>query len=187
MENPVTDKEEQESPALRQPGASTTTEAKPPPGKEEFPVGSPMTTDAGLLERTFNRVTKTGADAMSGGGEIVPRKYISFEVDGAHCSPGQFVTEAGEYYSFTLTLASLLSGEEISVVRGVKDPAEAVQVAAKAALNKMNGAPIVGTQLDWFWEALGSHGRQLVLTMYQEIGALHPVGLGKALASSTRS
>jgi hypothetical protein len=144
-----------------------------------------MTTDAGLLERTFIRATKTGADAMSGGGEIVPRRYISFEVDGAHCSPGQFVTEAGDYYSFTLTLASLLSNEEIQVTRGVKDPAEAVQVTAKAAINKMNSAPLVGAQLDWFWEALGSHGRQLVLTMYQEIGALHPVGLGKALASST--
>ncbi len=176
--------DEKNPPALRPPGASIPNLEGPDAPVE--PKEAPRVDDPGLLEKVFNRATVAGPGAMSHQGDIVPRKRISFDVDGSDCAPGMFVDGAGNYLTFRLGLASLTSGEEISVTKGVSDPAEAVQVTAKAALELLNGAPILGDQIDFVWEALGSGGRQLVLTMYQEIGAITPVGLGKALASSTK-
>jgi hypothetical protein len=146
----------------------------------------PQPPDPGLLDKVFDRATVSGAGALAHADEIVPRKRISFEVDGADCAPGMFVDEAGEPITFQLTLHSLTGAEEIKVTKGVSDPAEAVQMTAKASIEALNGSPVVGDKLEFLWEALAPSGRQLVLSMYQEIGALSPAGLGKALASSTR-
>lgn len=154
------------------------------PVEEETPKLPERVDDPGLLEKAFNRSTQTGPGAMSSG-EVIPRRRISFDIDGSDCAPKQFTNEAGEYVTFRMTLSTLMSGEEISATKGILDPAEAGLTMAKSTIEKINGAPCVGDQLDWTWEALGPKGRQLVITMYAQIGALDPVGMGKASASST--
>lgn len=140
----------------------------------------------GLFARVFERTTQQGPGAM-GGGPLIPRRYVEFDVDGAECSPGMFVDDQGRPVTFRLTLQSLLSGEEISATAGVTDPAAAVQHMARASLHQVNGAVIPsGPQREFLWEALGPGGRQLVLAMFQEIGSVTPVGLGKAMASYSK-
>ena len=139
--------------------------------------------DAGLLERAFEKTTVQGPGALSGGGDIIPRKRITFDVDGADCAPGVFVGGDGDPLTFQLTLATLTSAQEIKATRGVTDPAEAVQLTAMASLEQLNGAPVLGDRVAWLWEVLGPGGRQLVLTMYGEIGAISPAGMGKAQSS----
>ena len=141
----------------------------------------PSNFDPTLLENTFNRLTKQGPEALGPGGDLIPRKRITFEVDGAECAPGVFEG------TFQITLASLTADQEISISRGVTDPAEVVQLTVKHSIERMNGAPVVGDQLNFLWEALGPGGRHLVSIMFQEIGSLNPAALGKAQASSTRS
>lgn len=150
---------------------------------EELPKPPP---DPQLLERVFQKATVTGTGALAHSQEIVPRKRITFDVDGADCAPGMFVDDAGAPITFQLTLHSLTGAEEIKATQGVSDPAEAVQLIARSSIEALNGTPVVGDKLDFLWEAISPSGRQLVLSMYQEIGALSPAGLGKALASSTR-
>lgn len=173
-------------PTLRPPGADV-----PEPedvvikDPDPSPIEPKRVDDPTLLERVFTKRSVEGPNALSHNEEIVPRARISFDVDGAECAPGMFVDDDGPI-TFRLTLVSLTSAQEISITKGVSDPAEAVQLTAKASLEKLNGAPVLGDQVLFLWEALGPGGRQLVLTMYQEIGAISPAGLGKASASSTR-
>lgn len=143
--------------------------------------------DPGMLAGLIEKHSQTGTGVMQGG-EIIPRKRISFDVDGAECAPGMFCDANGDAILFHIGLAALSSAQEIAVVKGITDPAQAAQLTAKASIEKINDAPVLpGEQLDFLWESLGAGGRQLVLTMYTEIGALSPTGLGKALANSSRS
>jgi len=132
-------------------------------------------------------MTTTGQGAFAGGGEIIKRRYITFDVDGAECAPDVFVDEGGGYVMFTLTLATLTAGEEVNVTREVVDPGEAAFKTVQASICRLNGAPVVGDESDFVWEALGPKGRQLAVAMYQEIGSLSSAMMGKALASSSRS
>lgn len=151
--------------------------------REKEPEGDRLIEDPTLLQRVFDRATKTGAGALNPHGEVIPRKRITFEVRADDCSPGLF--EAGT--SFKITLAALSSSVEVKALRGCQDPTEIVYMMARASIDKLNGAPVVGDQLDFLWEALGPAVRQLVVAMYQQIGSVSPVGLGKAFSSSTRS
>lgn len=156
-------------------------------GTEGVPVPMPARVDdPGLLAKVFDRATVSGPGALSHKGDVVPRQYIDFDVSGSDCAPGMFVDESGASIVFKLGLKSPTSSEEIKITKGMQDPAEVVQAMVKASLNTVNGAPIVGEQIDFMWEALGATGRQLAQVMYQEIGAISPVGLGKAQASSSR-
>ncbi len=168
-------------------GPKTLRQARAQAGQEPDPDRPPPKEDTSpdLLDRVYEEATG-GGGSLSSSKEIVPRKRITFEVDGADCAPGMFVDADGLPITFKLTLATLTAAQELKVTRGVQDPAEAVQLTAKACIDGLNGKPVVGEKLDFLWEALGAGGRQLVLLMYQEIGALTPAGLGKALAGSTR-
>lgn len=134
-----------------------------------------------LLQRTFERVTVSGEGARDFTADLVPRKRITFEMDGSECAPGIFVDETGDPVTFTLTLASLTSGMESKVTRGVMDPSEASYLTVKASIEKLNGAPVLGDQLEFLWEALGAQGRQLVMQMYMHIGNVSPVAAKKAM------
>jgi hypothetical protein len=136
--------------------------------------------DPTLLQRVFDRTTISGAGALSGTREIVPRKRITFPVSGEDCAPGMFVDATGAPLEFEITLAALSAAQEIKATRGVLDPTEAVQLMARSSIEKLNGAPVVGEQVEFLWEALGPGGRQLVIVMYQEVGSLSPANLGKA-------
>ena len=138
--------------------------------------------DPALLAQIMERRTVSGAGAF-GGGEIVPRRRVTFDVDGAECCPGVFVDGEGRPVTFKLTLVSLTSAEEIKVTQGVMDPAQAVFATAKASIEALNGTRVQGDKLDFLWEALGPGGRQIVVTLYQQVGACSPAGMGKALAS----
>lgn len=154
--------------------------------KHELPAEKPAPAprDPALLQRVFDRTTIAGPNAMKGGGDLIPLKTVTFDVDGSECAPGMFVDEAGGYITFSLTLTALTSVQEVKCTKGCQDPAEAVQRTAKASLKLLNDAPIIGDQLDFLWEALGPGGRQLCLVMYQDVGAVSPAGMGKAQASS---
>lgn len=139
------------------------------------------TYDPRALQLAFDKTTRTGPDAMSpGAGDIIPRRRLDFVIVLDELAPGVFTED------IKITLAALSSAMELKAVSGITDPAAAGVLTSKASLELLNGAPIPPDQLDFVWEALGPGGRQIVMTMYQEIGALTPVGMGKAQASSTK-
>ena len=111
---------------------------------------------------------------------VMVGKRITFPVSGEDCAPGMFVDATGAPLEFEITLAALSAAQEIKATRGVLDPTEAVQLMARSSIEKLNGAPVVGEQVEFLWEALGPGGRQLVIVMYQEVGSLSPANLGKA-------
>ncbi len=139
--------------------------------------------DPTVLQRAFDRTTQTGPDAMQGG-EIIPRRRITFEFSSEICAPGIFDNPDGSYATLQMTLAGLTASMEVKVTKGLLDPLETVQMTAKASVEELNGAPVPPDQVEWLWEALGPGGRQLVLTMFQEIGSLTPAAMGKAQATS---
>lgn len=143
-----------------------------------------QTRDAALLQRVFDRLTIAGPSAFGGNRELIPRRRIEFTVNGADCAPGVFVDGAGEPVDFTLGLVALSSVQEIKATEDVVDPAEAVFKTARLSLETLNGAPVLGEQIEFLWEALGPGGRQLVITLYGRIGSASPGALGKALGSS---
>jgi hypothetical protein len=139
--------------------------------------------DAALLQRVFDRLTLTDGAAFGGSRELIPRRRIEFTLNGADCAPGVFVDGDGDV-DFTLGLVALSAAQEIKATEDVLDPAEAVMRTAKLGIETLNGAPVLGDQVDFLWEALGPGGRQLVITLYQKIGSASPGALGKALGSS---
>jgi hypothetical protein len=145
----------------------------------------PPLPDPTLLQRVYDRVTVEGEGAVKSGGPIVPLKRVTFDVDGAECAPGMFVDAHGNYITFRLTLSALTSAQELKCTKGITDPAAAAMSAAQASIAELNGAPVLGAQLDFLWEALGPGGRQLVLVMFQEVGSATPASMGKAQASIT--
>lgn len=153
---------------------------------EPAPVAEfkPKPLDAGLLQRSFDRLTISGSAAFGGDRDIIPRRRVEFTVNGDDCAPGVFVDAEGKGVDFTLGLVALSAAQEIKATEDVTDPAEAVMRTAKLSLEKLNGAPVLGEQLDWLWEALGPGGRQITITLYSRIGSASPGGLGKALGSS---
>lgn len=153
--------------------------------EEAEAVPAPPKLDPAFLERVYTRRTREGADAL-GSGEIVPRRRVRFIVDAGDCAPGVFVDDAGELVDFELTLEAPSAIQEVSITEGVKDPAEVVMRLACASMAELNGAPVVGAQRDFLWEALGPGGRQIVVTMYNEVGSASPSGLGKAKSSASR-
>lgn len=171
----MTDENEQAAPTPIPPEAIAAAKAEPEAVSE--PSYDPRT-----LQQVFERTTKTGPGAMSGvGGDIIPRRRIEFVIVVSELAPGVFTED------IKITLAVLSAAMELKAVSGVADPAAAGWLTARASIELLNGAPIPeGDQMDFVWEALGPGGRQIVFMMYQEIGSLTPVGMGKARASSTK-
>lgn len=141
--------------------------------------------DPALLQRIYDRVTPTGRDAMDPGHVVVPRRRLTLELTGDMCAPGLFYDDDGVTpLRFTVTLEALSAAEELKAVRGCTDPTEVVHRTAKASIVALNGAPVIGTQLDFLWEALAG-ARQVVLMAYGRVGSVTPNAAGKALDSST--
>lgn len=168
----TTDENEQAAPTPIPPEAIAAAKAEKPPE----PVYDPR-----ALQLAFDKMTRTGQEAMSqAGGDIIPRRRLDFIIILDELSPDVFTED------IKITLMALSSAGELKAVDGVTDAAAAGVLTSKASLELLNDAPIPLDQLDFVWEALGPGGRQIVMTMYQQIGALTPVGLGKAQASSTK-
>ncbi len=169
-----------ENPEMTTPEDKTTLSEIPPEFlEEEARAAAKPVFDPTVLQRVFDKTTVTGAAAMAPGGELIPRKRLEFIIDQTELAPGLFASDV------QVTLVALTSTMEIRATKGVTDPQEVVAVYAKAALELLNGAPILGDQVDWLWEALGPGGRQLVMYQYQKIGSMTPVGMGKSEASCT--
>lgn len=135
-----------------------------------------------LMDRLTERLLPKGAAAMRGG-EIIKRREITFDLDGVECEPGVFTDEEGNYITFQVTLRGLTSAQELEAMRGVKDGTEAPLRMCKLALCAINGKPIERDRLDFWWEALGSGGRQICFMAFQSLGAASEAAMGKYLTS----
>lgn len=151
-------------------------------GTPSGPVYSPEDKRSDLLDRLVARHMPSGAAALKPG-EIIKRREVSFDLDGVECEPDMFVDENGDYITFRVTLRSLGSAQEIEAMRGVKDGTEAPLRMCKLALHAINGKPIERDRLDFFWEALGSGGRQMCFAAFQSLGAASEAAMGKYLTS----
>lgn len=151
--------------------------ADPTAEEEEAPLR--LNTNPGVADAVFQRLTQTGARALTGKGEIVPRRMRTFILDGQTCAPDVFVDEAGAYYDFEVTMRSLDSREEISALAGTTDPGAVPFLLAKQSLYAINGKAIPGDRKDFLWECLGMGGRQLCLMAFQHLGSASGAALGK--------
>lgn len=144
---------------------------------EDPPAPAPR--DPGVADRIFQRVTKRGAAALTGG-EIIQRKLRSFVLDGQACTPDFFIEPStGEYFDVQVTLRSLTSAEEIEALNGLTDAGQVPYLLTRAALYAINGKPIDPDRKDFFWEGFGMQGRQLCLMAFQHIGSASGAAVGK--------
>ncbi len=135
--------------------------------------------DPEALAKLMERTMTAGAAAFAGG-SLIPRSYVTFDVDADSCSPGMFAED------ISLTLESLTSGEEMKAVGSAQNGSDVMHLQAKASIYMVNGTKIDQNAREFLWEALG-RARQVVILMYAEIGAAPPAALGKAQATTTRS
>lgn len=156
--------------------------SEPGPVQPAGYVYSPEDKRTDLMDRLVARHMPSGKDALKPG-EIIKRREVSFDLDGVECEPDMFVDENGDYITFRITLRSLGSAQEIEAMRGVKDGTEAPLRMCKLALYAINGKPIAADRLDFFWEALGSGGRQICFAAFQSLGAASEASMGKYLTS----
>lgn len=151
----------------------------PPPAPERYSKDDKR---YDLMDRLTARHMPSGQSALKSG-EIIKRREVSFDLDGVECEPDMFVDEAGNYITFKITLRSLGSAQEIEAMRGIKDGTEAPLRMCKFALYAINDKPIEKDRLDFFWEALGSGGRQICFAAFQSLGAASEAAMGKYLMS----
>jgi len=144
-------------------------------------IQSPEDFSSDLMARLKTKHLPTGKDALKAG-EIIKRRRVTFDVDGAQCEPGMFVNEAGDYVTFKITLESLNSAQEVAALRGIKDGAQAPMLMAKHTLVELNGKKLEEAERDFVWECLGMGGRQVCFAAFQlSLGAAAEAGLGKYL------
>ena len=148
---------------------------------------SPNDFDPGFVDRLKAQHMPTGEGALKGGGDLVPRRMITFELDGVECEPGVFVNAAGDYVTFKITIRSLSSAQEVSALRGARDAAMAPMLLAAASLYKINDRVLSENERTFFWECLGSPGRQICMVAFQQMGAASTGALGKFLTSRSES
>lgn len=138
-----------------------------------------------LADRLFDRFSKVGADAMKGG-ELFPRRKMSFIMSGESCTPHVFWNpDTGAYIDFKITIRSLTSADEINSMRGARDGVAVQYSMARAAFYAINDKPIPENRREFFWEALGMGGRQLCIAAFQMIGSAGDAALGKFQNTST--
>jgi hypothetical protein len=155
-----------------------------PPAQEPKFISSPDYKGADLVDRLQARHLPKGQAALSAT-EIVKRRKLSFDIDGVDCEPDMFVDEEGNYITFNVTLRSLSSAQEIEALRGIKDGTMAPFVMCRYSLYAINGKVLSENQRDFYWECLGSVGRQICLAGFNGLGAASEGAMGKFL--STRS
>lgn len=138
------------------------------------------TAHEGFFAEVFERRTKTGKGAMGGGKELIPRREMTFVIDGACCSPDVFVDEEGEYLDLEIEMRSLSSAEEMRILKAnVKTPENIAKELAKATIRRVTGTKLTDETRLWFWEALGQAGRSLIYLAYNQIAAPTDAALGK--------
>lgn len=152
----------------------------------EAPAPPPPPRDAGVADRVFQRLTKSGAAAL-GGGEIIGRKVRKFILDGQSCAPDFFVNpDTGDYFDVEITMRGLTSSEEIAALNGVTDAGQVPYLLARASFYAINGKPITDeARKDFFWEGFGMQGRQLCLMAFGHIGSASGAAVGKFHKSIT--
>lgn len=161
----------------------TAPETEPPPA----PVGSVQDFRSDMLDRIMEAKVPKGAEALKHTGEIIRRREVTFDVDGADCAEGAFVDQEGNYLVFNITLRSLSSAQELECLRQVQKGPEAPFIMARMALYKVNGRELDEARRGFVWEALGMGGRQVVLGAFQVLGAASEAALGKYLSTRRES
>lgn len=163
-------------------------EAKPAEGAtaQQPLLYSPTDKDTNLVDRLRARHMPSGRSALDAG-EIIKRRKVTFELDGVECEPDMFVNESGEYISFSVTLRSLTSAQEIEAMRGAKDGAMAPMLLCRQSLFAINEKPLSTTDRDFFWECFGASGRQICLMAFESLGAASRAALGKFLSTRSES
>jgi hypothetical protein len=132
--------------------------------------------DPGALDRAFEAWTRVAVPGTAR--PKLPRRSLSFLVDCGICSPGVFEDD------FELTVTSLDSGTELACAqRAGADPVRLAMLLAFESLFAFNGRPLGVTHREWLWEALGSAGRNLVISQFGAVGTPGDEALGKASRS----
>lgn len=115
------------------------------------------------LEAAFQRFTTPLSSGQMP--TPMPRGRITFEVNPEDCLPDVFAEP------FTLTMATLTSGQEVDAARQANaDPVVLGMAMARASLEKFNGMTLDPIKREFLWEALGQAGRQLAMAMFAKIG-----------------
>lgn len=154
-------------------------ESDPNPPPAIMPMAGRADTSPDIADRIFNRLTRPGASALSGG-DIISRKIKSFTLDGQSCTPYFFWDAAtGEYLDVKVTMRSLTSSEEIEAMAGLTEPGQLPYLLGRASLYALNDTPIPEDRKDFFWEGFGMGGRQLCLMAFQYVGSASGAALGK--------
>lgn len=137
----------------------------------------PKKRNPNFLSEAFSRST---AALGSSGPRALPRTELTFTMDHTLCAPNIFEED------FEITLRSTTTAEEESVGADAKGAQHrAGKLLALKMIHAVNGHPLdrgIG-QDEWFWEALGQTGRNILVKMIEGMVAPGEDAMGKVLAS----
>jgi hypothetical protein len=149
-----------------------------PENRELVEVGDEPSGEEINLEALMSRIVPTGPAAMRGG-PLFERETYQFVMKGDSCAPGVFTDGEGKSLSFTVTVCSLTTQEEIEVTRSVKNPLDLPFALAKRSLHEFNGKPLDDKKRKFLWEAFGPKGRQLVIYASSHVNSAGDEAVGK--------
>lgn len=132
----------------------------------------------GILSRAYELSTRGTGTLSSYKG--LPRRMITFTMDHTACLPGVFDAD------FEVTLGGLTPDIESRAINQSKgEPTMMAMNFAKLSIMSVDGEPITegDGKDDWFWNAIGPAGRQIVIGMFARIGTADGEAMGKAEAT----
>lgn len=137
-----------------------------------------LNNDPDLLDKIFERFTRTGQEALRDK-PLIATRVTTFVVDGSICEPDTFVNNDGVPYDFQLTMRALNAEEELRALTQ-SPPGHAVPMfLAKCMLFQLNGKTISEGRRENIWNMLGMAGRSLCFQGYLRLSGPSVAALGK--------
>lgn len=153
------------------------------PTTPEEPAEKPPSLRKGFLSETYKRHTSAMGDGSLSGGapKPLPQRELRFILAASACLPGVFDED------FEVTLRGMTPNDEEAVALLTQSAGGSRTAGQKFLAMRMwrevNGDPFTDPgQQEWFWEAIGSAGRAIILT---RCDALVDTGGGAGKAERT--
>lgn len=116
----------------------------------------------------FQNAFQKHTSSLSESGDVrLPRRHVFFTLDHEVCLPGVF-TEDMTVELLSLTVAQEIRASRGSGMQGASVYEMTIQLAYESVYS-IDGEVLNLGQKEWFWEAIGQAGRQLVVTQYRNL------------------
>jgi hypothetical protein len=115
--------------------------------------------------------------ALSAGDVVpLPKRHVTFMLDAEACLPGVFTED------MRVELRSLTAAQELRAT-ATESMLSMAMSSARESLYSVDGIVLDPARKEWFWEAIGQAGRQVIMSQYPAVVGSVEQARGKAIAS----